>query len=106
MADVESGVSFFAAGTNDFAAVPSVARPFVFQVCARQMILSASTAAETFRGATALAEKVPDGELLRSIYEVAASIARRSAKHSANFCKLRQTCLRLSIQTNRLQAGL
>jgi nitric oxide reductase NorD protein len=85
MTDVESGVSFFATGTNEFAAVPSVARPFVFQVCARQMILSASTAAETFRGAPALAEKVPDGELLRSIYEVAASIARRSAKHSAEF---------------------
>jgi hypothetical protein len=85
MAEVESGVSFFATGTNDFAAVPSVARPFVFQVCARQMILSASTAAETFRGAPALAEKIPDGELLRSIYEVAGAISRRSAKHSAEF---------------------
>lgn len=85
MADVESGVSFFATGTNDFSSVPSVARPFVFQVCARQMILSATTAAETFRGAPALAEKVPDGEFLRSIYEVAAAISRRSAKHSAEF---------------------
>src|SRR6266566_4696502 len=74
MADVENGVSFFIRGVDDFAKVPSLARPFVFQVCARQMIVSATTAAETFRGAPALAEKVPDPETLRSIYEVAAAI--------------------------------
>ena len=85
MADVESGVSFYVAGLGEFAKVPSLARPFVFQVCARQMILSATTAAETFRGAAALAEKVSNPETLRSIYEVAAVISRRSAKHSADF---------------------
>src|SRR5258706_9025652 len=85
MGDVENGVSFFTAGTDAFAGVPPGARPFVFQVCARQMILSASTAAETFQNAPSLAEKIDDGELLRSIYEVAAEISRRSAKHSADF---------------------
>src|SRR2546423_3296973 len=85
MTDIENGVSFFIAGIEDFAKVPSLARPFVFQVCARQMILSATIAAETFRSAPALAEKVPNPELLRSIYEVAANISRRSAKHSAEF---------------------
>jgi hypothetical protein len=85
MSDVESGVSFFTDGLGEFRNVPTAARPFVFQVCARQMILSASTAAETFRNAPALAEKIGDGELLRSIYEVAAEISRRSAKHSADF---------------------
>jgi len=85
MTDVENGVSFFTAGVDDFAKAPSLARPFVFQVCARQMILSATTAAETFRNAPALAEKVPNPELLGSIYEVAAAISRRSAKHSAEF---------------------
>ena len=49
------------------------------------MILSATTAAETFRQAPLLAEKIGDSELLRSIYEVAAEISRRSAKHSADF---------------------
>ena len=49
------------------------------------MILSATTAAETFRKAPLLAEKIGDSELLRSIYEVAAEISRRSAKHSADF---------------------
>src|ERR1051325_1576055 len=85
MTDVETGISFLISGIGDFERVPSVARPFVFQVCARQMILSANTAAETFRDAPSLAEAVGDGELLRSIYEVAASISRRSAKHSAEF---------------------
>jgi hypothetical protein len=85
MSDVETGVSFLVAGIGEFAQVPSLVRPFVFQVCARQMILSATTAAETFRGAASLAQAVGDAELLRSIYEVAASISRRSAKHSAEF---------------------
>src|SRR5437763_6430384 len=88
MTDVENGVSFFISGVEDFAKVPSLARPFVFQVCARQTILSATTAAETFRSAPALAEKVPNPETLRSIYEVAATISRRSAKHSAEFLKV------------------
>ena len=85
MGDVENGVSFFTSGVGEFIKVPPGARPFVFQVCARQMILSASTAAETFRQAPLLAEKIADAELLRSIYEVAAEISRRSAKHSADF---------------------
>jgi hypothetical protein len=85
MSDVENGVSFFTAGSGKFANVPAAARPFVFQVCARQMILSAQTAAETFRDAPMLAEKIKNGELLRSVYEVAAEISRRSAKHSADF---------------------
>ena len=83
--DVENGISFFCAGTADFARVPAPVRPFVFQVCSRQMILSAAIAAETFRHAPALADAVADAEALRSIYEIAASISRRSAKHSAEF---------------------
>ncbi len=85
MSDMESGVSFFVAGADEFATVAPSVRPFVFQVCARQMILSATTAAETFRDAPGLAEKVSNPDILRSIYEVAATISRRSAKHSAEF---------------------
>jgi nitric oxide reductase NorD protein len=85
MSEVESGVSFFTAGVGEFTDVQPAARPFVFQVCARQMILSASTAADTFRNAPLLAKKIDDGEMLRSLYEVAAEISRRSAKHSADF---------------------
>src|SRR5262245_48746759 len=85
MSDVETGVSFFVSGLGDFASVPPTVRPFVFQVCGRQMILSASTAAETFRHVSSLAKQVPNPELLRSVYEIAATISRRSAKHSAEF---------------------
>jgi hypothetical protein len=85
MHDIESGVSFFIAGASEFSKVPPGARPFVFQVCARQMTLSATTAVETFRRAPTLAEEITDAELLRSIYEIAAEISRRSAKHSAEF---------------------
>src|SRR6266851_7872810 len=85
MAEVEDGVSFFGAGPGEFAQVPPAARPFVFQVCSRQMTLSAKTAAETFRHAPALAGQVRQPELLRSIYEIAGEISRRSAKHSSDF---------------------
>lgn len=85
MGDVENGVTFFLAGLGDFSKVPPAARPFVFQVCSRQMILSASTAGETFRNACVVTGKIKDGDLLRSLYEVAAEISRRSAKHSADF---------------------
>ena len=85
MNEVENGVSFFTAGVGEFTDVPPAARPFVFQVCARQMILSASAAADTFRNAPLLAKTIGDGEMLRSLYEVAAEISRRSAKHSADF---------------------
>jgi hypothetical protein len=85
MADIDAGVSFFSSGVNDLAKVPSTIRPFVFQVCSRQMILSAATAVETFRHAPALAATVGDAETLRPIYEIAAAIARRSAKHSAEY---------------------
>jgi nitric oxide reductase NorD protein len=85
MSDVETGVSFFTAGTGEFAKVPPAVRPFVFQVCARQMILSATIAAETFRDAPSLSQPIPHEDVLRSIYEIAAAISRRSAKHSAEF---------------------
>ncbi len=85
MSDVEAGVNFFAAGVGDFGQVPALVRPFVLQVCSRQMILSAGAAALTFEEAPSLAEQVRDEEVLRAIYEIAGAIARRSAKHSAEF---------------------
>ncbi|HEY0081027.1 MAG TPA: VWA domain-containing protein [Pyrinomonadaceae bacterium] len=84
MADVELGAAFFAAGVEDLAGVPREVRPLLFQVCARQMMLSSSIALETFRRAPEIARAVSDAETLRSIYEVAVEIARRSAKHSAD----------------------
>ncbi|PYS35039.1 MAG: hypothetical protein DMF75_04835, partial [Acidobacteria bacterium] len=91
MNDVESGVSFFASGVEAFSKVPTTTRPFVLKVCARQMILSAPTAVETFRSSPALAKEIQDADLLSSIYDVAAEISRRSAKHSADFLNATST---------------
>jgi hypothetical protein len=85
MSDIETGVSFFVAGIGEFANVPAMARPFVFQVCSRQMTLSAPAAAETFQNASVLAKEIGDAEMLRSIYQIASEISRRSAKHSTEF---------------------
>lgn len=85
MADVETGVSFFAAGVGPLREVPPEARPLLFHICARQMTLSTSVALETFRGAPSVARGVADAAVLTSVYEVALEIARRSAKHSADF---------------------
>src|SRR5712664_1513022 len=101
MSEVENGVGFYTSALGEFTRVPPAARPFVFQVCSRQMILSAATAAETFRGAALLAAKIKDGDLLRSIYEVAAEISRRSAKHSADFLNVTPSVISALHQENK-----
>jgi hypothetical protein len=85
MADVETGANFFKAGVAELLEVPANARLLLFQVCARQLPLSTSVAIETFRLAPELARAAKDGELLAATLEVALEIARRSARHSADF---------------------
>jgi hypothetical protein len=85
MADTETGAQFFAAGAQALAEVPTEARTLLLQVCARQMTLSTSIAVETFRHAGGLAAAVRDAALLASVFRIAVEIARRSARHSADF---------------------
>jgi nitric oxide reductase NorD protein len=85
MADVETGSAFFTAGVEGLGEVPRGARLLLLQVCARQLSLSTSTALETYRRAPEIARAAGDAELLRRIFEVAVEIARRSARHSADF---------------------
>jgi nitric oxide reductase NorD protein len=85
MSDAETAVSFFLTGVNDLQNVPPPGREIVFQLCSRQMTLSAPVGIETLRTVGALARDIEDDFVLRSILEVAAEIARRSAKHSADF---------------------
>lgn len=85
MSDVETAITFFVAGVNDLRTVPPATRALVFKLCARQMTLSASIATETLRKVGALAQAIDNPEALRSVLEIAAEIARRSAKHSADF---------------------
>ena len=85
MADVETGAAFVASGAGSLGEVARGARLALLQVCGRQLTLSTSTALETYRLAPALARAVEDEETLRQVFEVALEIARRSARHSADF---------------------
>ena len=85
ISDVETAISFFIAGVDDLRSVPPATRALVFKLCARQMTLSAAIGTETLRKVGALAQTIDNEEALQSVLEIAAEIARRSAKHSADF---------------------
>jgi hypothetical protein len=85
LGDVETAISFFLAGVNHLNDVPKEAHGILFQLCARQMTLSAPIGVETLRKAGAHAEVIDDPETLLSVLEIASEISRRSAKHSADF---------------------
>ena len=83
--DVETAISFFTAGAADLQALSPEARASLFQLCSRQLGLSTAIAVDTFRTAPALANSISDANLLTAVFEVASDIARRSARHSADF---------------------
>jgi nitric oxide reductase NorD protein len=85
MADYETAASFFADGVEILRDVPAELRPAVFVLCSRQLILSTVVARETLQSLPSIATEINDVELLRSIIDIATEIARRSAKHSAEF---------------------
>src|SRR6266576_1348663 len=85
MNDVETAISFFAEGVSSLKDVPENARPSLFQLSSRQITLSSSIAIDTLRNAPSLAVSIGSAEILETVFEVAAEIARRSAKHSAEF---------------------
>ncbi len=85
MGDVETSISFFLAGVDDLRSVPRSAHAVLFQVCARQMTLSTTSATDTLRRAPQLSASLADQRVLVSALEIAAEVARRSAKHSSDF---------------------
>jgi len=85
MSDVETAISFFTAGVADLETLAPETRASLFQLCARQLGLSTPIAVETFRTAPALANSFSDATLFTAVLEVASDIARRSARHSADF---------------------
>ena len=85
MADYESAIAFFAEGVETLRSISPELRPAVFALCTRQMVLSTSIGRETLHSLPQLSAEIDDDELLRSILDVATEIARRSAKHSAEF---------------------
>ncbi len=85
MADYESAIAFFAEGVEPLKSVAPELHAAVFVLCARQMVLSTVVGRETLKSLPSLAAEVNDDELLRAVLDVATEIARRSAKHSAEF---------------------
>ncbi len=85
MGNAETGANFFADGAAQLAEIPARGREYLFKICIRQLVLSSSTAVETYRFAPKLSEAVGDADLLTSILELGMEIANRSAKHSAEF---------------------
>src|SRR5215813_5895254 len=85
MGDVETAISFFVAGAAEMKPLTAELRQFVFQLTLRQMMLSAVVANETFLKAPALAGTIGDSAKATAVFEIAAEISRRSAKHSADF---------------------
>ncbi|HEY6231494.1 MAG TPA: hypothetical protein VIW64_09520, partial [Pyrinomonadaceae bacterium] len=85
MGDVETAVTFFAAGVGELRQIPASLHPLAFQLCSRQITLSSSVAVETFNTVPRVANAVADDKVLGQLLEVASEIARRSAKHSSEF---------------------
>jgi nitric oxide reductase activation protein len=85
MTNADAGANFFISGAGDLKKVPDEARPLVFQICTRQLVLSGSIALETFQLIPALAKEIGDDKLFTEILQLASEIAGRSAKHSADF---------------------
>ncbi len=94
MADYESAVTFFAEGVDNLRTVPAELRPASFVLCSRQMILSTVVGRETLQSLPSLASEIADVELLGSVIQIATEIARRSAKHSAEFLSVSNTVSR------------
>lgn len=87
MGNAELGAKFFGAGVPGLKFVAPPARPLVFQICVRQLVLSSSISLETFELIPKLAKQVGDERLFGEILKLASEIANRSAKHSADFLR-------------------
>ena len=85
MADAELGADDFKKGVNQYRDVSKEARPLAFQICSRQLVLSSSIAIASFESIPRLSKKIGDDDFLFEILKLAADIAGRSAKHSAEF---------------------
>ena len=87
MSDYETSISFFIAGVEELQAVPPELLPAILTLCTRQMTLSTTIGRETLNSAPQLVANIGDTAVVAAVLEVATEIARRSAKHSAEFLK-------------------
>ncbi|HEV8368078.1 MAG TPA: VWA domain-containing protein [Pyrinomonadaceae bacterium] len=103
MGDYEAAATFFAEGVEKFQDVPRFLHVDIFQLCVRQMTLSTTVGKETFQAIPSLVADVNDEVLFKSILAIAAEIARRSAKHSAEFLQSSGKVCRAVMQFNNEQ---
>jgi hypothetical protein len=87
MGNADLGARFFGAGVAGLKNVAPEARPFVFQICIRQLVLSSSISLSTFELVPKLAKEINDEKLFAGILRLASEIANRSAKHSADLLR-------------------
>ncbi|HEY6806299.1 MAG TPA: VWA domain-containing protein [Pyrinomonadaceae bacterium] len=87
MGDYDTAANFFSEGVEKYRDLPRTLHLEIFQLCARQMTLSTAVGRETFQSTPALVVEVDDESFFSSVLEIATEIARRSAKHSAEFLK-------------------
>src|ERR1044072_535220 len=107
LTDYESAATFFSAGVETLRSVSSDLRPAIFGSCTGQMVFSTAIGRESLHSFPTLAAEVNDDELLRAMLDVATEIARRSAKHSAEFLNAGSTvaCELKSFQNTDLTAA-
>jgi hypothetical protein len=85
MSDYETAVSFFIAGVEELRSVPRELYPAIFTLCTRQLTLSTSIGRDTLYSLPQTITEISDLNVVVPIIEIATEIARRSAKHSAEF---------------------
>src|SRR5678815_1357941 len=85
MSDYEAAVNFFANGVEPLRAVPQELHATILTLCIRQMNLSTAIGRETLESAPQLVSAIADKQIATAILDIATEIARRSAKHSAEF---------------------
>ena len=85
MSDFDTASSFFAEGVENLRPLSPEIQSALLTLCTRQMTLSTSVGRATLQKAPLVADAIGDDVLFKSILEVATEIAKRSAKHSAEF---------------------
>jgi nitric oxide reductase NorD protein len=85
MSDYEAAVNFFSHGVETLRPVPQELNASIFTLCLRQMNLSTVVGRETLESVPKLVSSIADTQMVSTILDIATEIARRSAKHSAEF---------------------
>jgi hypothetical protein len=85
MSDFDAAVAFFGQGVEGLRDIPQSIQVLLFQLSLRQMTLSTSIGKQTLHSFPAIFRAIANKISVEPVLEVAIEIARRSAKHSAEF---------------------